>query len=77
MSTDQPPIDTEVKTSRPVPGDKEGGITSREKDELTYGLEMMERTRKWYKERLRLLVNEDSQNSSHSKKVIIVNLSLL
>lgn len=72
--TDKQPVDTEEKTeekkSRPASSDsKSGGITSKERDELTCGLEMMERTRRWYKERLRLLVTEESRDSSHSKKV--------
>ena len=50
-------------------GSKDGGIASREREELMCGLEMMEKTRKWYKERLKLLTTEESQNPSHSKTV--------
>ncbi len=68
-STDQPPVAGEGKKSRPVSGSKDGGIASREREELMCGLEMMEKTRKWYKERLKLLTTEESQNPSHSKTV--------
>ena len=56
-------LKSDGKVSRPESGNKTGGIATKEREELTYGLEMLEKTRKWYKERLKLLATEDTKNS--------------
>ena len=50
-------------------GGKSVGILSREKEELTQGLEVLEKTKQWYSDRLKQLAQEESHDPAHSKKV--------
>jgi len=62
----KPNPESSEAASRPARTTSGGTIVAREKDELTYGLEMLEKTRKWYKERLKLLAADEPQSKTVS-----------
>ena len=50
-------------------GGKSVGILTREKEELTQGLEVLEKTKQWYSGRLKQLAQEEAHDPAHSNKV--------